>query len=80
MFVTSFTTAAAFLATGFSEIMPISAFGYFAALLILSNYLLAITMFPAMVILWHKCVGERCNYDSMFRRCCCSCCKGLWAK
>ena len=35
---TSFTTAMAFLATGFSKIMPISAFGFFASILVVVNY------------------------------------------
>ena len=52
MFVTSFTTASAFLATGFSDIMPISAFGYFASILIVCNYGLVITLFPAVLMIW----------------------------
>ena len=44
---TSFTTAMAFLSTGFSLIMPISAFGYFASVLVVVNYTFAIITFPA---------------------------------
>ena len=51
MFVTSFTTAAAFLYTGLSGIAPISSFGYFTSILIVSNYCLTITMFPAMIVI-----------------------------
>ena len=49
MFVTSFTTAAAFFSTGLSEVNPISSFGYFTSVLIVSNYCVTITMFPAMI-------------------------------
>ena len=68
LLVTSFTTAAAFLATGFSEIMPISSFGYFAAFLILANYLLAVTLFPAAVVLFRKCAIPRFSCEWRFGR------------
>ena len=84
MFVTSFTTSAAFLATGFSDIMTISSFGYFAAILIIANYALVITLFPAFLIVWHRCCSHYCDYDyccdRIFRCCkrmCCSCCSNL---
>jgi hypothetical protein len=54
MLVTSFTTMAAFLANVFSSVPAIRLFGVFAALVILSNYLLVITYFPAIVIILHK--------------------------
>lgn len=61
MLATSSTTAAAFLATGLSTIMPISSFGIFAGILIPMNYILVITFFPAILI-----VQER-----YFKKCCC---------
>lgn len=80
MFVTSFTTASAFLATGFSDIMTISSFGFFAATLIVANYVLVITLFPAFLIIWHRCCSHICDYDyccdRIFRCCkrkCCLC-------
>ena len=60
MLVTSLTTASAFLVTGFSDIMPISAFGILSATLILANYLLVISMYPAVLVLHHRagCPGK----------------------
>lgn len=54
MFVTSFTTAAAFLANVFSALVPIRMFGIFMATIVLFNFLLVITWFPAILILWHR--------------------------
>lgn len=51
MFVTSSTTCVAFLANYFSPIMPIKAFGIFAAIIIPVNYILVIWIFPALIIL-----------------------------
>lgn len=52
MLATSSTTAAAFLATGFSSIMPISSFGYLAAILVPMNFILVAFYFPGIVIFW----------------------------
>eukprot|EP00962_Isochrysis_galbana_P038414 scaffold13637_cov112-Isochrysis_galbana.AAC.1 len=63
VFNTSLTTAVAFIATGVSPVMPVAAFGYYAAIAILMNYILAISFLPAAVIIWEvhlrkaKCVG-----------------------
>ena len=65
IFVTSFTTAVAFLATGFSALMPISTFGFFAAIIIPVNYLLVITVYPPVLVIWKKYVSTRC----------CTCCQ-----
>jgi len=54
MFVTSSTTMVAFLATATSAIVPMSALGLWAAAVILVNYLLVITFFPAMLIIWSR--------------------------
>lgn len=59
---TSLTTAIAFLATGFSKIMPISAFGYFASILVLVNYCFAIIFFPACLILFERYFGKYLDY------------------
>ena len=61
MLVTSFTTAAAFFVTGFSDIVPIQAFGFLSALLILANYALVVTMYPAVLALYtkYRC-AQRC--------------------
>eukprot|EP01029_Cantina_marsupialis_P020743 TRINITY_DN4883_c0_g6_i1.p1 TRINITY_DN4883_c0_g6~~TRINITY_DN4883_c0_g6_i1.p1 ORF type:complete len:817 (-),score=224.69 TRINITY_DN4883_c0_g6_i1:591-2762(-) len=63
MFVTSFTTFAAFMATGISDIKPISAFGTFSALLVIANYILVCTFFPCCVAIWHK----RFRFKSLLR-------------
>ena len=55
---TSLTTAAAFLATAISPIMPIAAFGIYAAICVLMNYILAMTFLPA-VLIWHE-KGWKC--------------------
>lgn len=54
MLATSSTTGAAFLATGLSEIMPISSFGFFAGILVPVNFILVITYFPASLIVFEK--------------------------
>ena len=60
IFVTSFTTAVAFLATGMSDLMPISSFGFFAAIIIPMNYVLVITAYPPILVIWHKYIRFRC--------------------
>ena len=64
MFTTSFTTAIAFIATASSPVMPISAFGYFAACTVIMNYTLVMTVFPCLLLVWHK-TGSK-------SACCCS--------
>lgn len=59
---TSLTTAAAFLATAISPIMPIAAFGIYAAICVLMNYALAMTMLPA-VLIWQGQGSKCCNND-----------------
>jgi len=58
MLTTSITTAVAFIATAASPIMPISGFGYFAACCVLMNYLLVMTVFPCLLIIWHDHIGQ----------------------
>ena len=60
VFNTSFTTAMAFVSTAISPIMTISAFGAFAAIAILVNYLMVISWLPACIMaaeihLWPFC-------------------------
>lgn len=59
MFVTSFTTSAAFFANLTSHITNIKAFGIYAGLSILTNYLLMITWFPIIVMLHERWVRKR---------------------
>ena len=64
--VTASTTGVAFLATGFSEILPISAFGIYASIIVPVNYILVITMFPSVLSIYEKYIKENC----------CTCCQG----
>ncbi|KAL5283685.1 DISP1 family protein [Megaselia abdita] len=54
MFVTSFTTAAAFFVSYLSNITAIRCFGIFAGLAIVTNYLLMITWLPACVSIMER--------------------------
>ena len=64
IFNTSFTTAFAFFATAISPIMPLSTFGIFAAIAILVNYGLVMTVTPAVWVLAEPRGARK-------RRCCC---------
>lgn len=54
MTVTSFTTAAAFIVTATSPIMPISTLGLWAGVLIILQFILVITIYPCATIMWHR--------------------------
>ncbi|CAM9109747.1 unnamed protein product, partial [Heterosigma akashiwo] len=58
---TSFTTFAAFMATGISKIMPIATFAYFAACIIVCNYALVVTFFTPALIVHHKYISSCCQ-------------------
>jgi len=66
--VTSSTTAVAFLANGLSEIRPIRAFGFFAAILIPVNFVIIILVIPSVQLVHDRYFKERCAYQKM---CCC---------
>lgn len=66
MFVTSFTTMAAFVATATSSLVDVQSFGIFAACVIFVDFALVITWFPACLVLYH-------NY--LESRGCCGCCR-----
>lgn len=57
--MTSFTTAVAFALTATSPIMPIGTLGIWAALLVVLQYVLVISMFPCAVIIWHRSLRPR---------------------
>uniref|UniRef100_A0A7S4DUM7 SSD domain-containing protein n=1 Tax=Lotharella globosa TaxID=91324 RepID=A0A7S4DUM7_9EUKA len=62
VFNTSFTTMVAFLATAISPIMPIATFGILAATCILINFVLVITLIPAVMMCHHLWfVKKRCS-------------------
>lgn len=62
MFMTSSTTAVAFLATCFSPIMPIQAFGIYSAILVPMNFLLTCYFLPPCVILYEKTCKLNCCF------------------
>jgi len=58
----------AFVATAMSPIMPISTFGIYAAICIILNYLMVITVTPSIVVVMHKgsccyCCGRAAQED-----------------
>ena len=55
IFVMNFTTAAAFLANVVSDITAIQCFGIFAALSIVANFAMMVTIIPALVITTEAC-------------------------
>lgn len=59
IFVTSLTTAGAFLANLVSKIMPIKAFGVYAAIIVPVNFILVAFMFPPMLVFYDDNLRER---------------------
>jgi predicted RND superfamily exporter protein len=59
MFITSFTTALAFLANMVSSIPVIFSFAVFMATLVFLNFIFTITIFVAMVAVWHEYVEAK---------------------
>lgn len=74
MTVTSSTTAVAFFANAFSEIMPIRAFGIFTGVLIPINFFLVVMIMPPAVIYYEN------NIQKKFTVCCGCCPKTLCKK
>ena len=55
VFSTSLTTALAFLCMGLSPIMPVRTFGIFAAMVVVCNYVMVLTLIPTCMILCEGC-------------------------
>jgi hypothetical protein len=55
-FVTSFTTSAAFLANIMNNIISVKCFGLYAALVVLSDYVLMITFLPAICVIFDDAI------------------------
>jgi hypothetical protein len=64
-FITSFTTAAAFAVNLNSAIPALRLFAIFMSLLVVANWLLVVTWFPAALVFWH----ERARHWHCFDRC-----------
>ena len=62
MFITSFTSAVAFLACSLSPMMPIRAFGIFSALIVPICFILTVTMQPMTYYIYEQYV---CKYSSI---------------
>jgi len=73
VFNTSFTTAVAFFGTAVSPVMPVAAFGILAALAILMCYLLVITWWPAVIMVWELYLCRARFVGCCFP--CIACCK-----
>jgi predicted RND superfamily exporter protein len=54
MLITSVTTAVAFVANVVSPCAPLRLFGIFMAILVMVDYIFVITMFPAVIVIFHK--------------------------
>mmetsp|Transcript_63841 Transcript_63841/g.149913 ORF Transcript_63841/g.149913 Transcript_63841/m.149913 type:complete len:1002 (-) Transcript_63841:88-3093(-) len=63
IFNTSFTTALAFASAGVSKAMPMRTCGWYAAICIVTLYVLTLVYYPSVVILWHRRLQSK--------RCCC---------
>ena len=72
--VTSSTTSVAFLANGLSDIVPIRAFGIFAAIIIPVNFVLIILIMPAIQLIHDRYFLKCFTYGKIFGFCC-KCCK-----
>ena len=59
--ITSLTTSVAFLATGLSKIMPIASFGFFSAIIVPVNFLLAVIAYPPRIIIYEQKLRHRCR-------------------
>ena len=60
IFVTSFTTMTAFLATAMSKVMPISAFGILSATMIFVLFAVNVMFFPPALVLYSKFTSRCC--------------------
>jgi predicted RND superfamily exporter protein len=60
IFVTSSTTCVAFLSNAVSELVPIRAFGVFAAIIVPVNYVLMCLMIPPAMIIYETKYKHRC--------------------
>lgn len=65
VFVTSFTTAAAFLATAFTPLLPLVSFGIFAALVLVSLFLINLLVLPPFLIIYERYFARRSWRESM---------------
>lgn len=67
LLVTSSTTFIAFVATAVTPLVSLQTFGIFSALLVIVNYVLVITFFPSVIIIYHN------NWENIWCGLCCCC-------
>merc|ERR1719242_845816 len=72
MLTTQATTFFAFLATAASSLMTLKAFGYWAAVVVASNYILVITLYPAILMIHDRWIKK--YEDPLLPWTCCICC------
>jgi predicted RND superfamily exporter protein len=58
--VTACTAAAAFFSNCFNSIMPIRAFGIYAGIIVLVNYVIILILMPPMIVFHEKYLANRC--------------------
>ena len=61
IFITSLTTAAAFISNAVSSITAIKCFGIFSGVAILANFIMMVTWIPAIFVLWSQCNFKLCR-------------------
>lgn len=77
LLATTSTTAFAFFSNGFSSLMPVSAFGYFAAVVVPVNYVLIVFYFPAFIIVYETTVSR---WERRAGICCNRCVRCVWCR
>ena len=68
--VTSSTTSVAFAANGFSPIIPIRAFGIYAAIIVVVNYGMVVMIMPSLMIVYERNFAGRFGYCAVLADCC----------
>ena len=59
IFVTSFTTAAAFLATAFTPLLPLVSFGIFAAIVLVTLFMINLLVLPPFIVIYERSFARR---------------------
>ena len=65
MFVTSATTSASFFINAASSIIPIRIFGIFVGLLVVINYLMVLSIYPAVLSIWSYYFEDQCLHKKV---------------
>lgn len=68
IFTTSITDCISFLATAFSNIMPIASFGFFCSTAVMVAYFLTISVFPSCIIIHESYLAKYFSYRSVLNK------------